>query len=125
MPTATRSLTRATRERAKARGINYTQAREELVWIKTMLDDGEFETFAEADEFVRDERNHVMCRICGWTYGMVCPECPGCGCYNGRCSGWRHREMMDAEELAELDYQECEDCGGDVTNPYDCVCHDG
>ncbi|MFK0252069.1 hypothetical protein [Streptomyces sp. NPDC090445] len=23
---------------------------------------------------------------------MVCPDCPGCGCYTGRCSGWRHGE---------------------------------
>ncbi|WP_188195708.1 hypothetical protein [Nonomuraea sp. SYSU D8015] len=40
---------------------------------------------------------------------MVCPECPGCGCYDGRCSGWRHREYMRPDDLAE---REAAEAGG-------------
>lgn len=81
-------------------------------------------TFAEAQVEYDDPRNEVMCDKCGWTYGMVCPECPGCGCYNTRCSGWRHDEFMDPDERAELERErnECPECGGDSTNHYDCRC---
>lgn len=68
----------------------------------------------------RDSANHVMCNRCGWTNAMVCPECTGCGCYNLRCSGWRHAEYMTDDELAELN--ECPECGGDRRNDYACRC---
>lgn len=79
-------------------------------------------TFPVAQAAYDDPANQVMCETCGWTNGMVCPECPGCGCYNGRCSGWRHDELMDDDERREL--RECPDCGGDSTNHYDCRCDD-
>jgi|SRR5882724_765139 len=52
-----------------------------------------------------DTANHLLCETCGWLNRMVCPECPGCGCYNGRCSGWRHNEY------AHEDDSEPEECG--------------
>lgn len=71
-----------------------------------------------------DPRNEIMCEKCGWTYGMVCPECPGCGCYNGQCSGWRHHEYAD-DEYDDQDGR-CPDCGGElgVDPRYGCDCGD-
>lgn len=79
-------------------------------------------TFAQAQSEYDDPRNQIMCETCGWTYGMVCPECPGCGCYNGRCTGWRHDEFMDDDERAERD--ECPECGGNINNHYECRCYE-
>lgn len=63
----------------------------------------------------------VLCERCGWTYGMICPEClPGCGCSRG-CSGWRHAEYNDGAPFGESDDDGCE-CG-----PYpdgECQCFD-
>lgn len=42
-----------------------------------------------------------LCDICGWTIGMVCPECPGCGCYTGRCTGWRHSEYAHDDDFED------------------------
>lgn len=72
-----------------------------------------------------DPGDEVLCETCGWTVGMICPECPGCGCYNGRCSGWRHEEYMDEDEAAELrELERCEECGADTSmGSYDeCLC---
>src|SRR4051812_4422862 len=66
----------------------------------------------------RDPANQVMCTRCGWTNSMVCPECPGCGCYTLRCSGWRHGHYMTEEEQVELN--ECPEGGGDRRNHYRC-----
>ncbi|MFR9675763.1 hypothetical protein [Streptomyces sp. TR02-1] len=82
-------------------------------------------TLDEALAFVRDPRRQVMCDVCGWTWGMVCPECPGCGCYSGECTGWRHHEYAEEDPDFEPE-DECE-CGfvGDLENPahvYNCVC---
>ncbi|WP_109745467.1 hypothetical protein [Salinispora vitiensis] len=79
-------------------------------------------TFPVAQAAYDDPANQVMCQECGWTNGMVCPECPGCGCYNSGCSGWRHEEFMDDDERREL--HECPECGGDMRNHYDCTCYD-
>ncbi|MER8003057.1 hypothetical protein [Streptomyces sp. NPDC095613] len=89
-------------------------------------------TYREAVDYLRqqqnDPANQVMCRTCGWTYGMVCPECAkGCGC-EYQCSGWRHEEMR----AATGDYDEaddpygCEECGaGGGGDPYgECVCYE-
>lgn len=126
MPTATRALTRAARERAAAKGIPYTTAREQLLWIARLLDEvgDEFPTFADAEAYVEDPANQTLCGICGWTMGMVCPECSkGCGCVTS-CSGWRHREWNSHDDDPEYDYVECPDCGGNINspNPYDCTC---
>ncbi|WP_053627093.1 hypothetical protein [Streptomyces sp. XY511] len=60
----------------------------------------------------------TLCTVCGWTVGMVCPECSrGCGCSAG-CTGWRHREYVEASDDfdGEADWG-CPDCGcGDGTN---------
>jgi hypothetical protein len=56
------------------------------------------ETPEEARAFLLDPANQESCEVCGWTYGMLCPECPGCGCYTGRCSGWRHAEYSYGDD---------------------------
>lgn len=89
-------------------------------------------TYREALDYLRqqqtDPANQVMCDRCGWTNGMVCPECePGCGCSVG-CTGWRHEEVR----AATGDYDEdddpygCPECGaGGGGDPYgECVCYD-
>ncbi|MFB7592338.1 hypothetical protein [Streptomyces sp. NPDC056169] len=92
-------------------------------------------TYKEAVDFLRQEQNNplsqILCEKCDWTVGMACPECPGCGCYNGRCSGWRHEEyqaQMDAAtgEDADHDLYGCDECGaGSGGSPYEeCVCYD-
>jgi hypothetical protein len=123
MPKDTRALTRAARARAKAESVPYTQARETLLFIRERMDETG-DTFADVEAFVTDPANKTMCETCGWTFGMVCPECPGCGCYNRRCSGWRHREYMHEDELRELEEleAECPECGGDTRTGYDCDC---
>jgi hypothetical protein len=54
--------------------------------------------------------------IAVWTYAMGCPECTGCGCSNGRCSGWRHHTYMTDDERAELSNDDvCDECGADCS----------
>jgi len=85
-------------------------------------------TYREAVEYLRQEqnnpRNQLLCETCGWTNGMVCPECPGCGCYNDQCSGWRHHEY--AHEDDDYDPNGCPECGaGGGDDPYgECCCYD-
>lgn len=82
------------------------------------------DTYKAAVTFLEQERNdpanQLLCETCGWTVGMVCPECPGCGCYNGQCTGWRHLEYMHEDE--RRDYYACDECGGDTRNHYSCTC---
>jgi hypothetical protein len=123
MPSDTRALSRAARARAKAETIPYTQARETELAIRTRMDETG-ETYMQAEAFVTDPANEVFCEKCGWTNAMVCPECPGCGCYDHECRGWRHREFMHPDELAEIERAEaeCPECGGDTRTGYDCNC---
>ncbi len=76
----------------------------------------------------RDPGDELLCATCGWTLAMICPECPGCGCYNGHCSGWRHQEYMCDDELREQAEDEaCRECGagGPGGNPYaECACYE-
>ncbi|MEV4079168.1 hypothetical protein AB0J43_02595 [Nonomuraea fuscirosea] len=110
-------LSRATRELMQHRpGKKYTEVRDELLWWL----EGREETPVEAVAIMTDPANEIMCEKCGWTNGMVCPECPGCGCYNFTCSGWRHEEYMDEEERREL--RACRECGGDSEDHYSCQC---
>lgn len=99
-------LSRATRELMKHRpGQPYTAVRAELVgWL-----DGREETPAEAVAIMTDPANEVMCERCGWTNGMVCPECSGCGCENGWCTGWRHKEDPSYQEALNDEYDEYDD----------------
>ncbi|MFI6030811.1 hypothetical protein [Amycolatopsis magusensis] len=120
MPRNTRALTLAARKRARERELPYQTARADVLAIRELMDEGDL-TFAEAEAFYDDPANQLLCKVCGWTVGMICPECtPGCGCNNLRCSGWRHQEYMDSDELEELNA--CGDCGGDTTSPYGCGC---
>lgn len=124
MPTDTRALTRASRDRAKAAGTSYTKARGQLLWIQRLLDDGEFDTREEADAHVCDPANQLLCGTCEWTRGMICPECAkGCGCsYN--CSGWRHDEF-GPDDFADDEERHCGECGGvDDGSGYGCSCGD-
>lgn len=87
-----------------------------------MAETGEtYQQAADAVDPARDRSDEIACHKCGWTYGMLCPECPGCGCYNLKCSGWRHHENMTDDELEQ--FYECQECGGDTRNwPYSCSC---
>ncbi|TDT93304.1 hypothetical protein EDD99_8113 [Streptomyces sp. 846.5] len=84
-------------------------------------------TYREALDYLRqqqnDPRNQVMCDRCGWTGGMACPECSGCGC-DYSCTGWRHAEY--AEEDPDTDSWGCQECGaGGGNDPYgECCCYD-
>jgi hypothetical protein len=77
--------------------------------------------YAGAVAWLEDPARKTMCEDCGWSFGMICPECElGCGCER-YCSGWRHREFAgddDFDDQAEDDY-ECE-CG--AGHEYNCVC---
>ncbi|AYF78163.1 hypothetical protein D7D52_34910 [Nocardia yunnanensis] len=118
MPQDSRALTRAARRRAKHTGRSYQQAREDAQIIHKIMESDEL-SWEEAQEIYDDPRNQLLCGKCGWTVGMVCPECPGCGCYNGRCSGWRHHEYaMDDGEPEEI----CGECG--ATDDYQCNCYE-
>jgi hypothetical protein len=119
-----RAVTRDARARMAARDINFTQARLEVLAIRELADcDGL--TFAAAEAEYDDPRNQVMCDVCGWTFGMVCPECPGCGCYNGQCSGWRHSEYRDEYDPDDPDRDRgiCGECGYETNAAgYGCAC---
>ncbi|MFJ6486607.1 hypothetical protein ACIQK6_41835 [Streptomyces sp. NPDC091682] len=89
-------------------------------------------TYAEAVDYLRQEqadpRNQVLCETCGWTNGMVCPECAkGCGC-EYQCTGWRHEEMRAAtgDYDEDSDRYGCEECGaGGGGDPYgECCCYE-
>jgi hypothetical protein len=106
-------------------GEDEPTARTSVEEIQELVRDREW-TFAEAQAEYDDPRNEIMCHTCGWTYGMVCPECPGCGCYNSTCSGWRHDEFMHPDDRRELEQarNECPECGGNMQNHYECTCYD-
>lgn len=83
-------------------------------------------TMKDAVAIIEDPRNQLLCEKCGWTNGMVCPECDkGCGCEYG-CTGWRHHEYAHEDD----DYDDpdhgvyCRECGaGGSGNPYEeCTC---
>jgi hypothetical protein len=120
MPQDARALTRAARARAKTTGEPYTKARDAVLAIRELADENDW-SFEDAQTWYDDPANQQMCEVCGWTYGMVCPECAkGCGCSVG-CSGWRHREYRHEDDEVE-DEWECE-CGAHpYNNGYGCVC---
>ncbi|WP_063128688.1 hypothetical protein [Nocardia fusca] len=120
MPRDSRALTRAARRRADAHeDLPYQKAREQVIVIRQLATEEEI-TFEQAQAIYDDPLNQLLCETCQWTVGMICPECPGCGCYNGRCSGWRHREYMHDDERDDL--YACDECGGDTRTGYDCQC---
>jgi hypothetical protein len=122
MPGASRAISRAARKRKNDKGITYTQALEDVRLILGLMPELDC-NFEMAENYYDDPANRIMCETCGWTYAMVCPECsPGCGCNNGRCSGWRHEEYMHEDDLRDLDGDGgCPECGAGA-GPYDESC---
>jgi hypothetical protein len=78
MPRTARALTRTARERATRTGTTYTQARATVVAIHQLAVEDDL-TFAQAEAVFDDPANEPLCEVCGWTMGMICPECPRCG----------------------------------------------
>ena len=126
MPQDTRARTRAIRAHMAATSLGYTAAAAALdapfkpgyISITECMQDNGYD-YAEAVAFLEDPANELLCEICGWTVGMVCPECsPGCGCVTN-CTGWRHGEWG-----AEDDHEPaaCPECGGELGSPYGCDC---
>ncbi|MFJ7990358.1 hypothetical protein [Streptomyces sp. NPDC096351] len=76
-----------------------------------------------------DPAHQLLCEKCGWTRGMVCPECtPGCGCVTD-CTGWRHQQDGGAGNEVEDDSDTgwtCQECGHGEGTEYDegCDCED-
>lgn len=124
MPRQARALTCAARRRAGAKNLPYQQAREDVQVVHQVMAEDEL-TWDEVQAVYDDPATQLLCEKCGWTVGMVCPQCPGCGCYNGRCSGWRHQEYLSGDERDELsEAQRCDECGADTSlGSYDvCAC---
>ncbi len=117
MPRHKRALTRAARRRARARGLSYQQALQDVLEIRDFATYAEV-TWEEAEAEYDDLRNELLCERCGWTVAEACPECPsGCGCNNGWCTGWRHAEYATDEERDDLaEAGVCEECGGDLSH---------
>jgi hypothetical protein len=107
----------------KATGVKYTTARAAVQDIHQLAEQNDW-TYAEAEAWYDDPANQVACEDCGWTNGMLCPECPGCGCYNGRCSGWRHSEFAHEDERFDQEPDECPECGADMSmgSYEECAC---
>jgi hypothetical protein len=53
-------------------------------------------TYSDALHVIKTEpRYQVLCKTCGWSLEMICPECAkGCGCETS-CTGWRHANFAD------------------------------
>ncbi len=82
-------------------------------------------SYATAVAVIEDPRNQVLCDICGWTLGMICPECSkGCGCET-QCSGWRHGEWGGDDGEGDDEWG-CSECGaGGGGDPYsECDCYE-
>jgi hypothetical protein len=82
MPRTARALTLTAREHATRTGTSYTQARAAVVAIHQLAVEDDL-TFAQAQAVYDDPANELLCDVCGWTMGMICPEYPGCGCNQG------------------------------------------
>lgn len=93
-------------------------------WVRELMDANDW-SYDEVVAWREDPRNKSMCDRCDWTFGMICPECPGCGCYNGQCSGWRHQEYAHDDDDHYEDYGCCECGAGSGGDPYgECTCYD-
>lgn len=119
----------AVRDRMAAAGETYTAAARALgkpwihpdgtedSWTVTeVMQERDALDYAAAVAWLEDPARKTLCETCGWTVGMTCPECSGCGC-DARCTGWRHDEFGQDDDEPE-DYQ-CE-CG--AGHEYSCVC---
>jgi hypothetical protein len=125
MPQDTRVRTRAVRDHMKATGLTYTAAMAAIdapfkpgyISISECMQQNGY-SYGEAVAFLADPANELLCEVCGWTNGMICPECSGCGCNHG-CTGWRHREYAD-EDDDDPSGRYCTECG--ANSHYDCYC---
>lgn len=71
-------------------------------------------TYAAALHVITTEPCYqLLCEKCGWTLDMICPECPGCGCYSDECDGWRHRNFAGDDLDDEDGYDELYDDEGE------------
>lgn len=123
MPQSTRAHTRAVRDRMRRAGEKYTESAAAISVIHQRMAEAD-ETFAEAEAWYDNPRNQLLCAQCGWTFGMICPECSkGCGC-SMSCYGWRHREFRSSDDFDDDDQDpdECGGCGADGAEP--CMCDD-
>jgi hypothetical protein len=92
--------------------------------VYAVFEEYDVKTVPEALAVLNAPENQLLCGICGWTNGMVCPECAkGCGCET-RCSGWRHSEYGPEDDDPQT--QECPGCGADIgEGSYEeCFCGD-
>jgi hypothetical protein len=106
------------------RGLDQAAAAELDEQVRALMDedDEQFETYTEALAWLDDPANEVMCQVCGWTRGMVCPECAqGCGCSTD-CAGWRHQEWGGAEDVDEDGEFYCSECGAVAGLYEECQC---
>lgn len=110
------------------RGLDRAAAAEFDEQVRALMDEDEeqFETRAKALAWLDDPANEVMCQVCGWTRGMVCPECAkGCGCET-RCTGWRHQEWGGTGGIGEDDDEDvesyCPECGAAEGLYEECRC---
>ncbi|MGW3091575.1 hypothetical protein [Streptomyces sp. NPDC001108] len=108
--------------------LDHSDADERETLERYLAEYVDINTYKEAVDYLTQEknnpRNQLLCETCGWTNGMVCPECPGCGCYNDQCSGWRHHEYADDDP--DSDPYGCQECGADGGgDPYgECCCYE-
>ncbi|MFI2620487.1 hypothetical protein [Streptomyces sp. NPDC018584] len=110
--------------------LDHPDADERNLLERYLEEYADINTYGEAVEHLRQEqadpRNQLLCAQCGWTNGMVCPECEkGCGC-ESKCTGWRHQEMRDAtgDDDENYDPTECPECGAGDGGPYGtCACY--
>ncbi|MEW1679495.1 hypothetical protein AB0O47_40515, partial [Streptomyces noursei] len=110
--------------------LNHRPVEERELLLSFVEDVYGLNTYAKAVAHLRehqnDPANKVLCENCGWTYGMMCPECgKGCGCETS-CTGWRHAEMRASSADDDYDgYDDdecCAECGGSDRFYVDCVC---
>jgi hypothetical protein len=118
--TTDRSRKLLVRTRMAVTGKPYTTAAREVDAIHYLMPQLDCD-YAAAEAYLDDPRNQELCADCGWTVGMVCPECEkGCGC-EYRCSGWRHGEWNEPDDdggIDSVDY--CMGCGAE--DEEFCVC---
>ncbi len=124
VPASSEELEAAVRARTASTGSDREQALHDVQVIREIAEENDW-TYAEAEAWYDAPENQVMCEDCGWTYGMVCPECTkGCGC-EYQCTGWRHQEWNDDDDDDTDDG--CPECGagGPDSSPYDeCACYE-
>lgn len=107
--------------------LNHPDEGERETIAQYLVEYSDINTYAEAVAYLAvDTTRQLLCETCGWSVAMVCPECPGCGCYNGQCTGWRHSEYAEDDPDNDVDSWGCPECGaGGGGDPYgECTCYE-